>query len=171
MNETHGRGRIVVAVAPGASTDAVDTAFELAAERGLPVLAVRAWHDPDVPLGGWLRPHGTMQWDALQQKAHDELDRAVQHASAAHPAVEVGTVVIDDDPVPFLIALTARADLLVLGRPRHSARHTSPVDTIVRQAACPVLIVPPVEPLPTTSTSTCRLPATDLTSASSPGPI
>jgi hypothetical protein len=101
------RDRVVVAVAPGTSTDAVGTAFELAAERGISVLAVRAWHDPDVPLGGWLRPHGTAQWDALHQKAREELDRAVEHAKAAHPAVEVEMVVVDDDPVdddpvPFL---------------------------------------------------------------------
>jgi hypothetical protein len=101
------RDRVVVAVAPGTSTDAVGTAFELAAERGISVLAVRAWHDPDVPLGGWLRPHGTAQWDALHQKAREELDRAVEHAKAAHPAVEVEMVVVDDDPVPFLAALSA----------------------------------------------------------------
>jgi nucleotide-binding universal stress UspA family protein len=137
------RDRVVVAVAPGTSTDAVGTAFELAAERGISVLAVRAWHDPDVPLGGWLRPHGTAQWDALHQKAREELDRAVEHAKAAHPAVEVEMVVVDDDPVPFLAALSARAELLVLGRPRHPGQLVSPVDALIRQAVCPVLIVPP----------------------------
>jgi len=140
MSGTRG---IVVAVAPGTATDAVDAAFELAAERGVPVLTVRAWHDPDVPLGGWLRPHGTTAWDALHQKARQELHHAVEHAKAAHPEVEVGAVVIDDDPVPFLAALTAQAELLVLGRPRRPGPHVSPVDALVRQAACPVLIVPP----------------------------
>jgi nucleotide-binding universal stress UspA family protein len=140
MNGARG---IVVAIAPGAATDAVSTAFELAAERGVPVLAVRAWHDPDVPLGGWLRPRGTAAWDALHQKARQELDRAVERAKAAHPEVEVGAVVVDDDPVPFLAALTGQAELLVLGRPRRLAQHVSPVDALVRQAACPVLIVPP----------------------------
>jgi nucleotide-binding universal stress UspA family protein len=137
------RDRIVVAVPPGTATDAVDVAFELAAERGIPVLAVRAWHNPDVPLGGWLRPHGTTRWDALHEKAREELDRAVEHAKAVHPTVEVETVVVDDDPVPFLAALSARAELLVLGRPRRPGQEVSPVDALVRQAACPVLIVPP----------------------------
>ena len=136
-------GRIVVALAPGASPDAVETAFVLAAQRGAPLLAVRAWHDPDVPLGGWLRPHGTAQWDALHQKAGDELERAVEHAKTTHPAVDVTSVVVDDDPVPFLAALSTRAELLVLGRPRRIDRRVSPVDALVRQAACPVLIVPP----------------------------
>jgi len=139
---TGGRG-IVVAVAPGTVTTAVDTAFELAAERGVPVLAVRAWRDPDVPIGGWLRPHGTVQWDALRQTARQELDHAVEHARTAHPGVQVGSVVVDDDPVPYLAALSGQAELLVVGRPRHQDQHVSPVDALVRQAACPVLVVPP----------------------------
>jgi nucleotide-binding universal stress UspA family protein len=140
------REGIVVAAAPGTATDAVDTAFGLAAERGVPVVAVRAWHDPDVPLGGWLRPHGTATWDALHRKASEELDHAVEHAKTAHPEVEVRTIVVDDDPVAFLVALSTRAELLVLGRPRRRGQQVSPVDELVRQAACPVLVVPPVHP-------------------------
>ena len=139
---TGGRG-IVVAVAPGTVTTAVDTAFELAAERGVPVLAVRAWRDPDVPIGGWLRPHGTVQSDALRQTARQELDHAIERARTAHPGVEVGSVVVDDDPAPYLAALSGQAELLVVGRPRHQDQHVSPVDALVRQAACPVLVVPP----------------------------
>lgn len=143
---TDARNGIVVAAAPGTATAAVDVAFELAAERGVPVVAVRAWHDPDVPLGGWLRPHGTSSWDALLQKAREELGRAVEHAKTVHPEVEVRAVVVDDDPVAFLAALTTRAELLVLGRPRRRGQQVSPVDALVRQAACPVLVVPPVQP-------------------------
>jgi hypothetical protein len=40
MNGMH--DRMVVAVPPGTATDAVDVAFELAAEREIPVLVVRA---------------------------------------------------------------------------------------------------------------------------------
>jgi hypothetical protein len=136
-------GCIVVALAPGTPADAIDTAFALAAERGVPILAVRAWYDPGVPLGGWLHPHGTARWDALRTKARDELDSAVEHAKVAHPTVEVETVVVDDDLVPFLAALSARTDLLVLGRPRCTGQQASPVDALIRQAACPVLVVPP----------------------------
>jgi Universal stress protein family len=139
-------GHIVVAVVPGQSVDVVDTALDLAAERGLAVLAVRASDDPDVPSGGWLRPHGTALWDTLRRKARVELDRAVEQAHVTHPAVQVGTVVVDDDLVRSLVALSAGAALLVLGRPRHPEQHASPVDVLVRQAACPVLVVPPTRP-------------------------
>jgi hypothetical protein len=67
----------------------------------------------------------------------------VAHAKAAHPAVDVRTVVVDDDPVPFLAALSAQTELLVLGRPRCTGQQASPVDALVRQAVCPVLVVPP----------------------------
>lgn len=136
-------GRIVLAVAPDTAARAVDTAFELAAKRGVPLLAVRIWHDPDLPPGGWFDPESTACWDAASAEARSELDRALERAKAAHPAVHVTTVVADDDPVQFLTALSTRAELLVVGRSTRPRHRDSPVDALVRQAACPVLVVPP----------------------------
>ena len=51
------------------SAEAVDTAFDLAAERGLSLLAVRTWHDTDLPLGGWLGAEATARWDAAHEQA------------------------------------------------------------------------------------------------------
>lgn len=140
MSATH--NRIVVAVGPDTSADAVEVAFGVAAERGAPLLAVRAWHDPDLPLGGWLGSEPLARWDAAHRAARSELDGALERARAAHPAVEVTTVVVDDDPMPFLLALSTEAQLLVLGRSRHPGHRPCPVDALVRQAACPVLVVP-----------------------------
>ena len=136
-------GRIVLAVAPDTAVRAVDTAFELAAERGTALLAVRIWHDPDLPLGSWFDPASTARWDAAQAKAQSELDHALERAEAAHPAVQVTKVVADEDPVLFLTALSVRADLLVVGRSTRPGCEDSPVDALVRRAACPVLVVPP----------------------------
>lgn len=150
-------GRIVLAVSPDTPAEAVDAAFDRAAERGLPLLAVRLWHDPHLPLGGWLRPERTARWDAADREARCELDSALARARAAHPEVEVATVLVDDDPVPFLAALSTRAELLVLGRPRQF-RQASPVDALINHAACPVLVVPrtrrPSSPLAGTLAST-----------------
>src|SRR5689334_12141586 len=121
-------GGIVLAVGPRTSAHVIDTAFGLAAERGAPVLAVRTWHDPDVPLGGWLRPDRTDRWDAAHRAARGALDRALQAARDAHPDVHVATVVVDDDLVPFLAALSVRAQLLVLGRSTRPGLRPSPVD-------------------------------------------
>ena len=136
-------GRIVLAIAPDTAERAVDTAFALAAERGLALLAVRTWHDPDLPLGGWLQPDRTARWDAAHAKARCELDSALEGARTAHPAVHVTPIVADDDLVPFLSALSTRADLLVVGRSTQPGHRASPVDALVRRAACPVLVVPP----------------------------
>ncbi len=136
-------GRIALAVAPGTTGEAVEAAFALAAARGTPLLAVRVWHDPELPVGGWLRSDRVARWDAAQEKARRELGRALEPARAAHPGVEVATGVVDDDPRTFLAALSTRVDLLVLGRSTRLGRRASPVDALVRQAACPVLVVPP----------------------------
>ena len=137
-------GRVVLAVSPDTPVEAVEAAFAHAAGRGVPLLAVRIRHDPDLPLGGWLPPEGIARWDAAHATARRELDHALEHACAAHPAVAVTTVVVDDELVPFLAALSVGAELLVLGRSRRPARHASPVDALVGRAACPVLVVPPV---------------------------
>jgi hypothetical protein len=70
----------------------------------------------------------------------------------------VATVVVDDDLVSLLAALSLRAVLLVVGRSRRPGHRASPVDVLVRQAACPVLVVPsdrrpPGVPVPTVATS------------------
>ena len=134
-------GRIVLAVSPDTPGEAVDAAFDRAGERGVPLLAVRLRHDPDLPLGGWLRPERIARWDAAHSEAQRQLDLALARARAAHPEVEVATVVVDDNPVPFLAALSTRAELLVLGRPTRLGQ-TSPVDALIHRAACPVLVVP-----------------------------
>jgi hypothetical protein len=152
MTDEH--GRIALAVIPGTAAEAVDTAFGLAAEQGVPLLAVRAWHDPDLPLGGWLPPEDTARWDAIHRASRHELDRALAQARAAHPSVAVTTVVVDDDPVPFLAALSTRARLLVLGRSRCTGQQASPVDALIREAACPVLVVPPARRPPDAPLST-----------------
>ena len=142
------RDRIVVAVAPGTSAEAVDLAFALAAERGVPLLAVRAWHDSE-PAARRLAPtRAHRPLGRHPRKARRELDLALERARAAHPTVELSTLVVDDEPVPFLTALSSRAGVLVLGRTRRRGQEASPADALVRQAACPVLVVPPTRRTP-----------------------
>jgi hypothetical protein len=133
--------RVVLAVSSDTPAEAVEVAFGRAAADGVALLAVRFRHDPDLPVGGWLDAECMGRWEAGQRAARGELDRALDRACAAHPEVAVTTMVVDDDVVPFLTALSVGTRLLVLGRP-HGGR-SSPVDAVVRRAACPVLVVPP----------------------------
>ena len=54
----------------------------------------------------------------------------------------------------FLTALSTRAQLLVAGRSTRLGHRDSPVDALVRQAACPVLIVPPAPRVPSVQRGT-----------------
>src|SRR5690242_1222074 len=147
-------GRVVLAVSPDTPTEAVDSAFAWAAVRGCLLLAVRTWHEPDLPLGGWLEPERTARWDAADRRARRELDHALEPAQLAHPTVPVARIVVDDDPVSFLTALSTRAEVLVLGRPRQPGNRCSPVvDALVHRTACPVLVVPPT-PCPSSAPRT-----------------
>ena len=133
--------RVVLAVSSDTPPEAVEVAFGRATAEGVALLAVHFRHDPDLPVGGWLDAECMGRWEAAQRAARCELDRALARARAAHPQVAVTTMVVDDDVVPFLTALSVGTRLLVLGRP-HGA-HSSPVDAVVRRAPCPGRVGPP----------------------------
>ena len=140
-------GRIVLAVGPATSAEVVAAAFGLAVECRAPLLAVRTWHDPNLPLAGGSRRNTHR---AVGRRAPEGAARARRcagaRARATHPDAEVATLVVDDDLEPFLTALSTRANLLVLGRSTRLGHRSSPVDALVRQAACPILVVPPTRP-------------------------
>ena len=73
---------------------------------------------------------------------------------AIHPQVRVETMVVQDRPTDFLLALSHKAQLLVLGRSTRGALlgliAGSPADTLPRAANCPVLVVPAAGPPHTT---------------------
>src|SRR5689334_14957510 len=130
---------VVLVVTPGACGEVVDAAFRAARERGVPLFAVYVWHDPELPLGGWLRSDRIAGWDAAAERARRELDGALRSIRGVHPDVEVTTVVVDDEPEQFLAALSTRAQLLVVGRPTGT---DLPVDALLERVACPVLVLP-----------------------------
>jgi nucleotide-binding universal stress UspA family protein len=136
---------VVLGVAPWTGAAAVELAFAEAAARGAALQAVRVWDDPAVDLGR-PRPDRIAAWDEVHRRARAELERALAAPRAAHPEVPVELVVAQDRAVELLAALTAHAQLLVLGRPRRTAGDGgpagSPVDALLRTAACPVLVVP-----------------------------
>jgi hypothetical protein len=136
-------GPVVLAVDPWTAVDVVPRAFEEASRERAPLLAVRAWTEPGADLGR-PRPGPIAAWDDAEKRARRELGRAISPWRLLHPDVEVGTLTVQDEAGPLLVALSHHARMLVLGRAG------PPVGALLRAARCPVLVVPPAEPDRTT---------------------
>ena len=136
---------VVLAAAPWTCEEVFELAFRAAAERHAPLLAVRTWTNPRIDLG-WLRPERVGRWDAAHRRARQELDIALSAWTVAYPDMTVQTMVVEDDAAEFLISLSHRAQLLVLGRSGRGALlgaiAGSPVHTLMTRAQCPVMVVP-----------------------------
>jgi nucleotide-binding universal stress UspA family protein len=146
-------GAVVVGVVPWTTEATLELAFAAAHARRTKVVAVRAWDDPAVDLG-LLRPDRIARWDRVEQRARTELELALSAERVVHPEVPVDLVVVQDRPAELLLAMTGRAQLLVLGRSERGALLSSlvgsPVDALLRAARCPVVVVPADGPPRTT---------------------
>jgi len=134
-------GPVVLGAAPWTADEVIALAFRAASERKAPLHAVRVWSQPPVDLG-WPRP----EWDGAGERARRELESVLSAWTIAHPEVPVEMVVVEDRPSDILIAVSYCSRLLVLGRSARGALLTgvagSPVDDVLRQTCCPVLVVP-----------------------------
>jgi len=144
---------VVVGVVPWTTEDTIELAFSAAAALRAELVAVRAWDDPSVDLG-LLRPDRIADWDRVEQRARTELELALSLPRLVRPDVPVQLVVAQDRPADLLLAMSARAQLLVLGRSERGALlagvAASPVDTLLRAHWCPIVVVPPGGPPRTT---------------------
>jgi DNA-binding NarL/FixJ family response regulator len=140
----HAPGPVVLAAGPASGRAVLDAAFRAAADLDARLLAVRVRHDPTVELGAWLSPDRLAQWDAVTERDRRDLDSVLAQWRAAFPRVKVSVMVVDDDPVQFLEALSHRAALLVLGHPVGDPTRLPEVVTeaLACRAHCPVMVVP-----------------------------
>jgi nucleotide-binding universal stress UspA family protein len=100
---------------------ALTFAFEEAALRKASLIAVHAWHTPQSEVsraGSEARPPGK---DYLQAEATRNLEALLADWHDKYPDVPVSHDVVHGHPGRILAGLSARADLLVLGR--HAAHH------------------------------------------------
>ncbi|WP_236244660.1 universal stress protein [Streptomyces sp. CC210A] len=97
------------------SLAAADWAAREAAHRGMPLHLVHAWlwQPLDVPLA--------QDREAEAQRAQAVLDEAVAAVRSAHPGAAVTAEVVQDTPVPALLAAARDAEMLVLGTRGHGA--------------------------------------------------
>ena len=122
----------------------LDYAFEEAVLRNASVVALHAWHTPqlDISLAGQA-PAGPAA-DVFQAEAAREFEGLLDGWRDKFPGVPVSQDVVHGHPGRALAGLSARADLVVLGR--HPAHHGpgTVIHAVLNHAHGPVVTVPTV---------------------------
>jgi nucleotide-binding universal stress UspA family protein len=141
------RGRVVVGVRSAAhSTELLGHAFAAAQSRGARLVVLHAWKLP----GSYddiieARTHA----DEHVREMEEAIDPLLEVYRRGQPDVEVDLSVVHEQPARALLRAAEGADLLVLGRRAHGLPLVSHLGgtarTLLREAACPVEVVPPEE--------------------------
>ena len=142
-------GPVVVGVDGSELSDAALTfAFEAAAARDVPLVAVHTWQDVYMA-GAWTLLPGTVDWDWLQSEEEDRLDERVAGWREKYPQVELRTLVVRGRPVPTLLEHAAGAQLIVVGSRGHGAFTGiglgSVSQSLLHHATCPIAVVRPLQ--------------------------
>lgn len=124
-----------------------------AAARAGGVQAVISWQWD----GFDLPPHAATHPDQERDRAQRILTQEIEGLAAfEREGMTIATEVVEGRPADVLTAAARDADLLVLGSHGHSrVRHTvlgSVSEECIRQATCPVVVLPVEHPSPTRST-------------------
>jgi nucleotide-binding universal stress UspA family protein len=130
---------------PARSAAALAFAFEEAALRKASLVAVHAWDSPYGQIGQATWALATPGRPALEKEAARQLDSLLADWQGKYPDVQVSRDFIRAHPGRALVGLSARADLVVLGR--HPAHGALPGAGSVRHAVLnhahgPVVTVP-----------------------------
>jgi nucleotide-binding universal stress UspA family protein len=126
-----------------ASGAAVGVAFEAAALRGVPLVAVHAWHD--LPIDPTMAP--LVDWDLVEAGERGVLAERLAGWSEMYPDVKVRRSIARDRPAHALVQESGRAQLVVVGsRGRGGLAGMllgSVSQALLHHAACPVVVTPP----------------------------
>jgi nucleotide-binding universal stress UspA family protein len=122
------------------NTAALTFAFEEAALRKASLVAIHAWHTPqaDVSRAGLTRAGQAY----LEDEATRQLQELLNDWRDKYPDVPVSQDVVHGHPGRILAGLSARADLVVLGR--HPAHHGAGavIHAVLNHAHGPIVTVP-----------------------------
>jgi nucleotide-binding universal stress UspA family protein len=143
---TPARRQIAVGVGdPESSAAALTFAFEEATLRKAAVLAVHAWNTPQSGMERAWSALAAPGAHAVEQRLARRLKALVEEWQAKYPDVEVSQDVLYGHPGRALAGLSARADLVVIGRHpgQHGARGPAAVThAVLNHAHGPVVTVP-----------------------------
>lgn len=137
-------GAVVVGVDGSELSDAaLEFAFEAAAAREVPLVAVHTWLDVNAA-GAWAVLPGTIDWDWVQQEEEKLLAERLAPWREKFPDVDVRPLVVRDRPDRALLEHAAGAQLLVVGSRGRGAfagvGFGSVSQTLIHHAECPVAI-------------------------------
>ena len=122
--------------------DSLTFAFEQASLRRASVLALHAWHMPQTDISRAGQMSAAPEQQAVAADAAKHLDALLEEWRVKYPDVPASQEVVPGHPARALIGLSARADLVVIGR--HSG-HQGPGSVrhaVLNHAHGPVAIVP-----------------------------
>jgi nucleotide-binding universal stress UspA family protein len=138
-------GAVVVGIDGSPLSDtAVGFAFEAAAERRVPLVAVHSWVDVDM-VGAWTALPRTIDWDWVGATEAKLLDETLAGWLEKFPRVEVRKLVERDHPSRALLKAAAGAQLVVVGSRGRGALTGiglgSVSQSLLHHAECPVAVV------------------------------
>jgi nucleotide-binding universal stress UspA family protein len=123
------------------SEAAIAFAFEAAATRNAPLLAVHTWWDLVIDLG--MAPEA--EWDAVEEEKWQLLTRRLAAWSDKYPGVAVEALVTRDRPSHSLLQQAARAQLVVVGSRGRGGFAGSVLgsvgNAVLHRSPCPVAVV------------------------------
>jgi nucleotide-binding universal stress UspA family protein len=124
------------------NTAALTFAFEEAALRKASLVAIHAWHTPQSDISRAGIALTAPRRSALEAEATRELDGLLDEWREKYPDVPVSHDVVHGHPGRILSGLSARADLVVLGR--HPAHHGpgAVIHAVLNHAHGPIVTVP-----------------------------
>jgi nucleotide-binding universal stress UspA family protein len=130
---------------PEGSSAAVEFAFEEAAQRQASVLAVHAWHTPELDVSRAGHAPAGPAADVLQAAAAQQLEALLNTWWEKYSNVAVSQDVVHGHLGWALVGVSARADLVVIGRrSTHAGQHGPGTVThaVLSHAHGPVVTVP-----------------------------
>ena len=122
--------------------DSLAFAFEEAARRTAGLMAVHAWHVPQAGISRAGTLHPPPAWHAAAADAARQLTLLLDRWQEKYPDVPVSQDVVHGHPGRALAGLSARADLVVIGRHPGLPGPGSVRHTVLNHAHGPIAIVP-----------------------------
>ncbi|MFF0393010.1 universal stress protein [Kitasatospora sp. NPDC004615] len=137
------RPEIVVGVGGESSAAVLEFAFAEAERRGARVRAVHGWEAvPFWTAAGWMPPQEDVELRGAELM--DVLAKALAPVRAAHPGVEAVAETRTGGAAHALVAASAQADLVVVGRRQHrlGTRLGAVAHAAIHHCTAPVAVVP-----------------------------